>query len=182
MIKSPLPEQLTALNKPALDASLQFAQFSFGSAERLLNLNLAAVREQFASASKGLQAMTQLRDPQELLAYRGKFAEAAMERAAGFSNELYELAKQTQADLAKLVEERVGEFNKHVVAAIEKAVEAAPAGSEGALAAIKASVSATAAGMDSLSTAAKQVGDYVDAGVKATVKATTAAAHAAKGK
>ena len=57
-----------------------------------------------------------------LISLRGKLAETGVDRVVSYSRSLYELATQAQSQLSALVEERFGELNRNVVAAIDKAV------------------------------------------------------------
>jgi phasin family protein len=179
MTKNPTAEQFTELNKHALEASVRFAEASFGAVERLVALNLAAVKEHFAASATDLKALTDIRDPQALLAKRGELADASLKRAVEYTHRLHALAKDGRSEFTKLVEERVGEINKQVVSTIEQVASKSPAGSEGIVAAVKTSLGATAAGMDAVGKAVKQVGEFVDAGVKATVDAAGAAVKTA---
>lgn len=176
------PEQFTEINKAAMDTVVQAAHISFETAERLVNLNLAASKEAFSELTRNLKTFGDVKDPQELIAVRGKLAETGVDRAVSYSRSLYELATQAQSQISALFEERMGELNKTVVAAVDKAVKSAPAGADVAVAAIKSSVAATAAAIDGMTKAAKQVAEFTDAGVKATATATTAAVKAAKAK
>jgi phasin family protein len=176
------PEQFTEINKAALDTVVQAAHISFDTAERLVNLNLTAGKETFADLTKNWKTVGDVKDPQELISLRGKLAETGVDRVVSYSRSLYELATQAQSQFSALVEERFGELNKSVVAAIDKAVKSAPAGADVAVAAIKSSVAATAAAIDGVTKAAKQVAEFTDAGVKATASAATTAVKAAKAK
>ena len=176
------PEQFTEINKATMDAVVQAAHISFETAERLVNLHLAASKEAFSELTKNLKTVGDVKDPQELIAIRGKLAETGVDRLVSYSRSLYELTTQAQSQISALVEERFGELNKSVVAAIDKAVKSAPAGADVAVAAIKSSVAATAAAIDGVTKAAKQVAEFTDVGVKATASAATSAVKAAKAK
>lgn len=179
MIKNPTTEQFSELNKHAVEASVRFAEASFGAIERLVALNLAAVKEQFAASASDLKALTEIRDPQALLAKRGELADASLKRAVDYTHRLHALAKDGRGELTKLVEARVSELNHQVVSTIEQVASKSPVGSEGLVAAVKTSLGATAAGIDAVGKAVKQVGEFVDAGVTATVDAAGAAVKTA---
>ena len=70
-----------------------------------------------------------MKDVQDLLALRTKFAEAQVQTAVGYSRNLYELATEAQAGYSALAEEAFGVYTKGVAAWVDKASKSAPAGS-----------------------------------------------------
>jgi uncharacterized phage protein gp47/JayE len=77
------------------------------------------------------------------------------------------VAAATQSEIGKMVEEQVGEFNKHVVTAVDRMVKTAPAGSEVAVAAVKTAISAVNSAYDNLAKASKQFAEMTQANVEA---------------
>jgi phasin family protein len=169
------PEQFAEINRSSIDAALQFAKASFDAAERLLALNVTTGREALAEAARNARAMAEVKDVQELVALRAKFAEGSAEKVMGYSKSLYEAAQRSQAEISGIFEEQVAEMNKSVAQALDKAVKVAPAGTDVALSAIKSAIAASAAAIDSATKAAKQMASFTDASVKATTNATVAA-------
>ncbi len=173
------PDQVTEFNKTALEAALGFAKIGFDATERLIGLNLEASKEAFAEATKTAKTLVEVKDVQDLMGLRSKFAEGGVEKMMEYSRTVYEVAQHTQSQLSAMVESHTSEMNKTVAATIEKAVKSAPAGADVAIAAVKSTVAATAAAVDSLTKAAKQVSTFADASMKATGEATTAAVKSA---
>lgn len=179
-----IPDQITAANKASIETLLTLANTAFASTERLaaLNLNTArSVLEDSVSSAKGLFGM---KDPQELIGYQTSLAQPAVEKAVAYSRSLYEIASQTQEEVGKVFEAKFAEMNKTVTAAIEQATKNAPAGSEGAVAAMKSAIAAANSAYDNVAKAVKQVTEMTEANVAAVTSATVKAAttSAAKSK
>jgi phasin family protein len=59
-------------------------------------------------------AVASVKDVQDLIALRTKFAEAGVQTAVGYSRHLYELATEAQAEYSALAEEAFGVYSKSV--------------------------------------------------------------------
>ena len=174
------PEQFADVNKSTIDAALKFAKVSFDAAERLVGLQLAVSRDALAESAKNATLLTEVRDVQDLTAFRGKVSETTTDKWTNYSKAVYEVAQQTQAEWSNLFEAQVTEMNKSVAVALDKVSKTAPAGTDVAIAAIKSSITAASAAFDSMTKAAKQVATMTDANVKAAATATNAAVKSAK--
>ncbi|HVS25885.1 MAG TPA: phasin family protein [Burkholderiales bacterium] len=167
-------EQFPELNKNTLENTLRFAKITMESAERLVKLQLETAKQAIEENAKNAKALSEVKDLQEVVALRTKLAEAGVEKALDYSRSVYEVAAQAQTELAKLFEESLSAYTKDLVGAIEKTSKNAP-GSEMAVAALKSTMAATQAAVDSMTKAAKQVVELADAGVKAAHSATSSA-------
>jgi phasin family protein len=171
-------EQLSEMNKGSVETTLKFAKIYMGSAEKLLKLQLEAAKSALEENARNARALMEAKDVQQAVALRTKLAEASMESAMNFSRNVYEVASQTQQEITSLLEERLSEFNKSVAGSVDKAAKNAPAGTDVAVAALKSTVAATSAAVDSMTKAAKQVAEFAEASMRA---ATSASAEAMKG-
>ncbi|MDE2258840.1 MAG: phasin family protein [Betaproteobacteria bacterium] len=169
------PEQVSEFNKSAVNAALQLTKIAFDTTERLVGLQLEASKESFADASETLRSLSEARDPQQMLDLRAKLTETGAGKVATYSRSLYDVAAHAQAQISALLEGHAAEWNQAVASNIDKAVKAAPVGSDVAIAAVKSTIAATTAAFDGVTKTAKQVASFADASVKATVDAATAA-------
>ncbi|MBI2313449.1 MAG: phasin family protein [Betaproteobacteria bacterium] len=176
-----VPEKVAALNKGNVEAAITVANIVLDSAERLLQVQLSAAKSAVADNAKAAKVLAQVKDVQGLAALQSALPEAGVEKVLGYSRSVYEIAAQTQTELAGLVEERVAEFNKGVIAALEQAAKSAPAGvgADAAVAAVKSAVAAASSAYDTLNKAAKQVADLTEANVTALATKTVAKKKAA---
>jgi phasin family protein len=180
------PEQFAAANKAAVETTLTLANTAFASAERLAALNLNTARAILEDVVANAKALLSAKDVQDLVSLQTTLAQPAVEKAVAYSRSIYEIASQTQDEVAKLIETQFAEVNKNVAVALDQAAKSAPAGSDVAVAAVKSAIAAANSAYDSLSKAAKQVADIAEANVaaatNATVKAVSANSAAPKGK
>ena len=165
-------EQLIAFNKANLEAVVRFAGIALEGAERMLEVQLKAAKSAFADGVQQAKALTDVKDVQE-------FAQPFFEKATSYAKSVYDVAAVTQAEINKLVEEQVSEFNKQVVTGLDKVVKSAPAGSEVAVAAVKSAISAVNSAYDNISKSAIQFTEMTQANVEA---ATNQAVNVSKKK
>lgn len=168
-------EQFPELNKNSLDNALRFAEITMDSAERLVKLQLEAAKQMIEENAENAKSLSIAKDFQDVVTLRAKLAEVGVEKALGYSRNVYDVASQTQTELAKLFEESLSAYTKDLVGAIEKTSQCAPVGSDLAVAALKSTVAATQAAVDTMTKTAKQVAEFADAGVKAAHSATSTA-------
>jgi len=168
------PEQITAIGKANLDIAVNFATITLQGAERMLDLQLKAVKDVIAQGAKNAKALSEVKDVQQALALQSTVAQPSLEKALDYSRSVYEVASDTQSQIAKLFETRVAEFNSNMVAAVDKAAKSAPAGSEMALVAVKTALAAANTAYDSMTKAAKQVKEMTEANVAAAASTARA--------
>lgn len=168
-----VPEQLVAFNKANLETAVSLANVALEGAERFANLQLAVTKEVLAEGAKNAKGLLAIKDAQELLALQPTY-EAAVEKALGYSRNVYEVASQTQGEVSKILEGRAAELRDTLVAVLEKAAKSAP-GSDVAVAAIKSAVAAANSAYDNLQKATKQVAELTEANVAAIATTPKAA-------
>ena len=170
-----IPEQVAVVNKANVDTALRAAGIAFEGTERLIELNLKVARATFADSAKAAKSLVNVKDVQGLLSLGPTAAHPGVEKAADYARSVWEIASATQAEFSKLVEERVAEFNKTVVATLDKVAKSGPAGSDVAVAAVKSAIAAANSAYDSAVKAAKQVADLTEANVAAATQVATVA-------
>jgi phasin family protein len=163
-------EQFGDFSKSNVDAALKFATMGFGSAERLIALNLEAAKVSFDVTSKNAKAVSSVKDVQELSAIQAKAAETGLEFAVGYSKNFYDVATSAQNQYSAFVEERMSQFQKSMVDTLDKAAKSAPAGSDVFVTAMKNGLAATTAASDSFSKAAKQMTTFADTAFKSATE------------
>ena len=173
-------EQLVALNKANVEAALRFAGVALDGAERLIELQLKTAKSAIADGLQNARAVTSVRDIDQLTALKDTVVQPSLEKATAYAKEVYDVAAETQADLTKLVEEQVAEFNKQVVAALDQLVKTAPAGSEVGIAAMKSTFAAVNSGFDNLTKVARQFGEVTQNNIEVVANQTIEAAKKAK--
>jgi phasin family protein len=175
-------EQFGDFSKSIVDTANKFAKVSFESAERMFALNLEASKVGLDESSKSAKSFSSVKDVQELNGLRTKSAETSLEFLMGYSKNFYEISTAAQAQFTALIEERVGLMQKSVAESLDNVAKSAPAGADVAIAAMKSSMAASTAAMDSLSKASKQFNTFADTAIKTASETTTKAAASAKRK
>ncbi len=172
------PEQLAATNKANVESLLTLANTAFASAERLAALNLNTARAVLEDSVSNAKTLLSAKDPQELVSLQVSLTQPMIEKVVAYSRNAYDIASQTQEEVAKVFEAQFAEVNKTVATLLDKAAKSAPAGSDVAVAAVKSAIAAANSAYDSMSKAAKQVAEIAEANVAAATSATVKAVGA----
>lgn len=174
------PEKFLAAGQSNVDTAKRFAVVALEGAERLMDLQVKTAKQAVVESTKNAKLILGVKDLQDVAALRNLVAEPTAEKVLGYYRSVYEVMTQTQAEVGKLVEELVGDFNKNVVSAMDEALKAAPAGSDMAVAAFKSAMAAANDAYDTISKAAKQVQDITEANVVAATSVAKPVAPARK--
>jgi superoxide dismutase len=110
------------------------------------------------------------KDPQAAFAAQKSLAQPAVEKAVAYSRSMVEITSQTQQELAKMVEAQFGDFQKSIAGLVDMAAKSAPAGSEGAVAAIQNAIAAANSAFGNMNAVAKQFSDAAQANIAAVTK------------
>jgi len=164
------PDQFVAINKANLETAMKFAGVALQGAERILDLQLKAARSAFADSVENAKTIAAVKDLQQLANLKDAMAQPTIEKATAYAKSVYDVATATQAEIGKLLEVQVAEFNKQVVAALDKMVKTAPAGSEVGIATLKSAIAAVNASYENVSKVAKQFTEVSQANFEAVAK------------
>lgn len=161
------PEQLLAMNKANLDVAMRLAGIALQSVEKMVDLQMGAARAALAESASGVRALSGVKDLQDLAALRGTMMQPSLDKATAYAREVYGVAASAQAELQKVIEAQVADFNKNVVTQLEKVAKSSPAGAEFAVAALKSAVASANAAFDNVAKVAKQVGEITESNLSA---------------
>jgi phasin family protein len=173
------PEQVTSANKSGIEAILALASSQFAAFERLSALNVNVAKAAFEEGLGRAKSLLDAKDPQEYFNLNSTASQPALEKLIAYSRSVYEVAAQTQGEVAKFMEARADEFNKSLVAVLDKVSKGAPAGSDVAVAAVKSALAAASTAYDSFNKAAKQATEMAEANFTAATTPAKAKKHAA---
>ena len=173
-------EQFAEINKASVANATRLAALSIENAEKLFKLNLNAAKVALQQSVEGAQAAASVKDVQEMMALRAKYAESGVQTALSYSRTLYDLASEAQAEYSSMAEELWANYTKGVASFVDKASKSAPAGSDAAVNAFKSTFAASTAAFDQFQKATKQVVNLADASVRAA--AANASKAATKGR
>lgn len=181
---SAIPQQVLNSQKAAIEALVSIQGSVFGGFEKLVDLNLKAIKATLDDVSEKSQQVASVKDAQEAAAMTSSLVQPSAEKAMAYSKHVYDIVASVQADLAKLGEAHLAEGQKHMYDAIEQMTKNAPAGSESAVAMLKSGLVQANTAFDSMTKAAKQAAEVAEknlaAATSATFKAAGEAAEVAK--
>jgi len=163
-------DQLAALNRSQLEATLKFAEITSESAEKLADLQFRVARTAFADGVKTAKQLGAAKDASDLAAL-SSLSHPTWEKAQAYAKSVYEVAASTQAEITSLLEEQLAEVNKSVAGVLDGALKNAPAGTEGALAAVKSVVQSATAVYESMLKATKQMASMAESNAQAAAAA-----------
>ena len=163
------PEQIATANKAGIAAILGLAHTQFAAFERLSALYFNATKVAFEEGVVHAKALLNAKDPQEYLNLNAAATQPTMEKAIAYSRSVYEVAAQTNGELAKFLEAQAAEFNKNLVGLLDKVSKNAPAGSDVAVQAVKSALAAANTAYDSFNKVARQATEIAEANLAATI-------------
>jgi phasin family protein len=154
-------DQVAGVGTAQLDTALRIAEFNVSTLEKLASLQFGWSKALYGDVTNSLRRAASVRDVADLSAIAGAAWQPALERTADHAKNVYQLLSAAQAELQGIVDQQMTEVNKQVAATLDSAARSAPAGSEGAVNALKSVIHAASA--------------VYEAGVRATRQATDAA-------
>src|SRR3954462_5965709 len=164
------PEQIQAAQKANVEALLDVANAQFAAFEKLANINATAVKSAFEDSIANTRALIGAKDVQEFVSLQNSFAQPAIEKAIAYSKSVYEVATDANAELSKVAERRVAEWNENFVSLLDKVSKNAPAGSDVAVAAANSILPAATSAYDNMNRVAKQATEIAEANVSAATE------------
>jgi phasin family protein len=173
------PEQVSAAHKANLDTFFGLTTKAFEGVEKLVELNLQAVKTTFAENVDNAKRALSAKDAQELLAIQASLVQPVAEKTLAYSRHLYEIASETQSEFAKVAEAQLAEGSKKVQDLVDNMAKNAPAGSESTVAFVKSALGAANNAYESVQKATKQAVEMAESNFQAAASAATKAAQQA---
>jgi phasin family protein len=164
------PEQIQAASKANVETFLAVANTQFAALEKLANIQASAMKSAFEDSIANTRALLGAKDVQEFVSLQNSFAQPTLEKAMAYSRSVYEVATGANAELSKVAERRVAEWNENFVSMLDKVSKNAPAGSDVAVAAVKSMLAAANSAYDNFTKVAKQATEIAEANVAAATE------------
>lgn len=174
-------DQFSNVTKATIDAQLaamnEMATKAFASVAELVDLNVTAAKASLEQSTSTVQQILAAKDPQSFFSLASAQAQPNAEKALAYSRHLAGIASKAQAEFTKAAEIRLAETTRHVSTLIEDLSKSAPAGSENAIAMLKAAIVNANAGYEQLSKATKQANETMEDNLNQMVKQFVPAAE-----
>jgi phasin family protein len=166
-------EKLNELNHKAAEAALQLTQVSIEQGERLMKLQLEAVRGMLDDSFKAAKSLTEVRDPQQWVSVQERNLRDMMARLTDFSRSLHDIAGRTQKEVGSVLESRMAEVNAQFQDMVDEMARSAPPGSEPAFVAIKQTLTMANSLAETMARTARQFAESAESAIKAASEAAT---------
>lgn len=177
-------EQIVAAQRSNLETLFGLGSKAFEGVEKLIDLNVQVAKASIAEFNDTAKAALSVKDAQEFLSLQASLFQPAAEKAVAYSRHVYDITSSTGAEISKIAEVQVASAQQKFNTLIDGAVANAPAGTENAVALVKAAVTSANNAFESVSKAAKQATEAAEANfatmTQNAVKASTAAVSKAK--
>jgi phasin family protein len=134
-------EQFLTLYRANLEGMVRMARTALDEAERLRTRQLEAIRDAVTENAELAAEIASARTLEELLTAQAKFASHQLDVTIGYWSKLFEAASRTQLDTVKRIEEQAGRINE----SISHMLDAAPAGAEPMVSAMRSMLEAARA-------------------------------------
>lgn len=163
----PIQDQISVATKSNLEANLalytSLTNKALESVEKLINLNITAVRASMEESSATTRQILAAKDPQEVISLLTAQTKPNYEKAIAYGSHLANIASSTQAEFTKAAETQIAQVSRKVTELIEEAARNAPAGSEGVVAVVKTAMGNASNGYEQFTKTAKQAVEALEA-------------------
>lgn len=162
-----ITEQLAALTRSQLEASLKLAELAGDNLEKLADVHFSSAKSVYEDSVNALRQVASMREVGEVAAFTAGAAQPVWDKTTAYARSVYEIAAAAQAQFASFVEQRVTDFNKDMVLTLDAFVRSAPAGSEGAMTGIKSAIHSANTVYETMVKAARQMASLTEANLAA---------------
>lgn len=183
----PIQDQMSVATKSSLEANLalytSLTNKTLESVEKLINLNMTAVRASMEESTAAAKQMLAVKDPQEFMSLVTAQSKPNLEKALSYGSHLASIASSAQAEFTKAAEAQIAAVTSKVNELVEEVARKAPAGSESLIAIMKSTLGNASNGYEQLTRTTKQAAEALEANLNsAVVQFTQATSQKALGK
>lgn len=173
---SAIPQQFMDSQKASIDKLLAVQNTFFNGFEKLVDLNLKAIKASLDEVAQKSQEAIEVKDAQEALSLSSAWAQPGAERALAYGRNVYDIVSSIQNELSRLAETQIEQGREQLNDAIDQFAKSAPTGSESAVALLKSSLATASNAFESVNRATKQAVQTAETNINAAADATLRAA------
>lgn len=170
-------EQINELQKKSIEAAVQLAQLSIENTQRVIEIQVAVAKSLFEDSVNNAKALSGIKDPQEAVQLRTRFAQNTAEKVFAGAREIAEVATKAQSQVSKLVGEQFTSSSTEVLDAIQQLFKGLPMGDQSAMGAIQNTLNTTRTAVEQLARASTEA---FQAFTQVQVPATTGKSRSSK--
>ncbi|MDP9109538.1 MAG: phasin family protein [Pseudomonadota bacterium] len=152
---------------------------AFESVEKLVELNLTAVKSSLEESAVNARQLLSAKDPQEFIALTSAQAKPNAEKVLAYGRHVAGIAQGAQAEFTRAAEAQIAETGRKVTALVDDVSKNAPAGTENVISMMKSAISNANAGYEQLSKTSKQAMQTMEANVSSATAQFSQAAEKA---
>ena len=169
------PEQFATAQKSNLDTSWAVANMMFEGFQKLVELNLQAVKSTLAEGRENVGKALPANDPQDLVSAQACLIQPTAEKIQSYSRQVFAIVAATQTQFSKLAEVQYQAHNQRVQTLVDNVSQNAPAGSEAVVAAFKSTITATNGLYETVQRATRQATEVAENNFETVVAAASKA-------
>lgn len=154
--KIPGSEDLTKMQRDALELSSAAATKALAGFEKLAALNMQTTRAALEQSAEQIEALLSVRDAKTLAEMVTSMARLQPELFTAYAKAAYAISSETGTDLTNLIQKQVGASNAQLGAAVESLAKGAPTGAPNVNDFITQSMNAAQAAYEQMQNAAQQ--------------------------
>lgn len=155
-------DSLIATQKSNAEAFAGLSKKAFASFEKLVELNMAAARALMGESLASLQALSEIKNTQALLAFQSGLLKPLSDKAASYNRHLLDIVSGSTAEFSKVFESTSAQSQKSVTALLDASLKNAPAGSQAAAALFKSAIDAGTTAVESAQKSTRQALQVVE--------------------
>ncbi len=163
----PSAEQIVANGKAAMDMAIAIANIQVAAIERFSALTFNAAKAAIEDNLEEAKLMLAAKNTRELQDASASIAQPSLERAIAYARSMYDVARQAQSEITKVMEARTSEMSKCILGNLDKVVRTP--GSDVAAATVKSALAAAGSAYESLTKISKQAAELTEAGFAAAM-------------
>jgi phasin family protein len=170
-------EQFAAAQKANLDICFGLTSKVVEGIEKLVELNQQAIRSTLSESRENALNALSPKEPRDWITLPAALSAPIPERIQSYSRQVFDIASSIQGEFARLAQAQCEAYNKRVQRLVDDVAKSSPAGSEAAIAAWKAAVTATNTLVETVQKSYQQAAQAAESNFAA---ATTAASKATR--
>jgi|ERR1700674_3672672 phasin family protein len=151
-----VPPQFAASQEAVLDNVSKLTNVYLESTKKLSELQIHMANEFIGESVRQVESLSTVKDIPSAIALQAS-AKPAIAKSVAYAKSAYGVFAAAGAEINTLAEAQAAEVSKQVTDAIDKATQNAPAGTEPAIAFVKAALSAVTTAADQLTKHTKQL-------------------------
>jgi phasin family protein len=111
-----------------LEAAMELVQLSMTSSQRMIELQANLARQLFEDGMAQTKAQLEVKDPQQLLGLRSKYAQETAQHMIEAGRKVAELSNETRGELTRLLGQQLAGGSEEMAQSLQSALQGLPGG------------------------------------------------------